>query len=192
MKLLLLATIKLFLLSILNVYYLYLKIAMVVESIFLNLWIFPIRHLPTIIITLTLHLGGGWGGLTWLMAPGAWPWSPPKHHHCHQKEKISITWPELTNTAPLQLLRPSSASAKDLIKTEFIINTTTARTLLWNRCFRARSLIKALFRQIMIAVALIFTCLRGAIWFNQSVWPFSCRHVMTLMLIPTQGRVCPA
>ena len=67
MKLLLLATIKLFLLSILNVFYLYLKISMVVKSIFL-FWIFPIRHLPTIITSLTLWPGGGGGG----GLPGSW------------------------------------------------------------------------------------------------------------------------
>ena len=120
MKLLLLATIKLFLLSILNVFYLYLKISMVVKSIFL-FWIFPIRHLPTIITSLTLWPGGG-GGL-----PGSWAhlgpaWSPP-HRDCHQENKSQQHYPSWQiHTAPAAIItRPSSVLKLKFNKNEFII-----------------------------------------------------------------------
>ena len=45
---------------------------MVVKSIFLNLWIFPIRHLPTIMITQTLQLGEGGSRRGAYLAHGTW------------------------------------------------------------------------------------------------------------------------
>ena len=79
MKLFLLATIKLlFLLSIVNVYYLYLKIAMVVKSIFLILNISHSSFANNHNISDLLQLGEGGGGVL----PGPWShlgpaWSPP-------------------------------------------------------------------------------------------------------------------
>ena len=179
MKLLLLATIKLFLLSILNVFYLYLKISMVVKSIFL-FWIFPIRHLPTIITSLTLWPGGEGGGSTWLMgAPG------PIMIVTRRTNLNNIIRADKYRQPHLLLLRPSS-----VLKMNLYCTTPQQQKLDWNRCYRTRSVIKTLFRQITIAVALIFTCLRGAICFNLGVWPVSAdMWWWWWQYAPTQGRV---
>ena len=126
MKLLLLATIKLFLLSILNVFYLYLKISMVVKSIFL-FWIFPIRHLPTIITSLTLWPGGEGGGSTWLMgAPG------PIMIVTRRTNLNNIIRADKYIQPQLQLLRAHHPFLSwSLIKINLSLhNTTTAKTWL--------------------------------------------------------------
>ena len=97
MKLFLLATIKLlFLLSIVNVYYLYLKIAMVVKSIFLILNIshssFANNH--NISDLLQLGEGGdGGGGPTWPLVSLGPSLVTAQYHPCHQENKSQQHYP---------------------------------------------------------------------------------------------------
>ena len=111
-----------FLLSILNVFYLYLKIAMVVKSIFL-FWIFPIRHLPTIITSLTLRPGrGGRRGV--YLAPGR-TWAQPGHRPImivtRRTNLNNIIRADKYIQPQLQSLRPSSVLKLKFDKNEFII-----------------------------------------------------------------------
>ena len=133
--------------------------------------------------------GRGEGGPTWpLVTPGP-SLVTAQHRPCHQENKSQQHYPNW------QIQPCCNYYVDHYIRLKKGYNKWIHYAPPWqkldlNRCYKTRSVIKTLFRQITIAVALIFTCLRGAICSNLRVWPpSSLLHVMTIC--SDQGRVLP-